>query len=74
MIKARAGQLAIFGLSEMNLRKLREGKPIRIDMRELGFPEGPAAVLILYGKTEQDMERDLREFIGPNTEYRNEIN
>lgn len=53
-----------FGLSERNLYRLRKGEPIRIDLTLMG---GTGEVLIFYGRTEQDMGRDLAEFIGPET-------
>jgi hypothetical protein len=73
MIKLRAGKLVMFGLSEMNLQKLREGKPIGIDMSELGPTNETAKVLIFYGKTEADMERDFKEYIGPETKVKRGI-
>lgn len=48
-----------FGLSEGNLHKLREGKPIAIDLLEMNLPWN-AKILIFYGKTEKDMEKELR--------------
>lgn len=57
MLKARAGDLLIFGLSANNLRLLTDGKPIAIDLKELGLPKG--RVFIFYGKTEEDMKRTL---------------
>lgn len=57
MLKARSGDDLIFGLSALNVEKLMEGKPIAIDLRELGLPKG--RVMIFYGKTEQDMKAEL---------------
>jgi hypothetical protein len=70
MIKLRAGKLVMFGLSEMNLQKLREGKPIKINMGDLDL-EGE--VVIFYGKTEADMERELSSLIGPETKVKRGI-
>lgn len=53
-----------FGLSERNIQLLKQGKPILIDLSELG---GDGNVTIFYGKTEQDMGREIAEFIGPET-------
>jgi hypothetical protein len=66
MLKAYVGKLVIFGLSELNLQRLRDGKPIDIDLRPFGHELN---VVIFYGKTEEDMRRDLAEFIGPETQY-----
>jgi hypothetical protein len=67
MIKLRAGDTLMFGLSDLNLERLKAGKPILIDLRELGFPQGQ--VVIFHGKTEADMKRELVELIGPDTKY-----
>ena len=67
MIKFRAGNKIGFGLSEVNIKKLKEGKPISIDMGEMGFPG--ISAMIFYGETEEQMQGDLAEFIGPETKY-----
>ena len=65
MIKARAGDHIFFGLSEINLQKLREGKAIKADLHTLGI-EG--TVIIYYGETEEAMKRELESLIGPGTQ------
>ena len=47
----------VFGLSEENLRRLKEGKPIHFHLEQLG---GTGEVLIMYGKTEESIEAELR--------------
>lgn len=63
MIKAvgRAGDrpLIIIGLSDENLRRLRDDQPIRFDLADLGLP--PALVLILGGPTEDAIVDQLHE-------------
>lgn len=59
MIKARSGDLVIFGLSRMNLEKLQEGKPIVFDGKEVGL-DGKR-VLIIFGETENAIVRELAE-------------
>lgn len=59
MIKARSGDNMLFGLSAGNIERLMEGKPMMIDLREIGFEKGH--VVIFYGRTEEDMKRDLLE-------------
>lgn len=59
MLKARAGDRFVFGLSAKNIELLMEGKPILIDMRELGMDAGE--VVIFYGKTEAQMKDALEE-------------
>lgn len=52
------GPIIMFGLSAMNITKLQEGKPIRIDMGKLGIP---GHVYLFYGDTEESMAADLKE-------------
>lgn len=56
-----------FGLSETNLEKLREGKPIVIELSALGPYQGKVA--IFWGPTEDEIFRDLMEqgFISSET-------
>jgi len=56
-----------FGLSEENIKKLREGQPIRTDLKDLGFSQGTA--FIFYGRTEEEMDLELQRngFITPDT-------
>lgn len=46
------------GLSEGNLKKLREGKPIYIMKEELGIDFD---LLIFWGRTEKEMVKKLRD-------------
>jgi len=59
MLKARAGDRFVFGLSAKNIELLMDGRPIDIDLKELGCDSGH--VLIFYGKTEADMKAALEE-------------
>ena len=64
MIKARStkGDL-ILGLSEENVKRLKDGQPIKFNMKEiLGID---AECVIMYGETERHIMRDLE--IGPFT-------
>ncbi len=54
----------LFGLSGLNLQKLREGKPIVIELEPMG---GVGEVVIMFGETEADMLRELGDLIGPET-------
>jgi len=62
MIKAKLdspdGPILIFGLSADNIRQLTAGRPIAIDLRELGANHG--RVLILYGRTEEVIAAELQ--------------
>jgi hypothetical protein len=59
----------LFGLSAMNLKRLKEGKPIRINAAAEGLPFA-GEILIFYGRTEHDMIEDWHQFIGPDTKTR----
>lgn len=71
MLKASAfrpeGPLLIFGLSHGNLDRLRAGRPIRIDLTELGLG---GDIVIFAGETEESMKAEFDEMIGPETEVR----
>ena len=62
MIRYRLGRLVGLGLSEMNLRKLREGLPILIRGETVGSPE--IDIAIHYGATEQALYQELIENAG----------
>ncbi len=64
MIKAsgRTGDgqpLLIVGLSGENMARLMAGEPIRFDADELGLPA--MTVVVVGGRTEQDIADDLRK-------------
>lgn len=63
MIKARAGDLVILGLSHENLRRLKEGRPINVKLREFGID---ARLFIFAGATEAELRALQREFIPPD--------
>lgn len=63
MIKARSGNNLIFGLSEENIKRLKEGKPIKIEAEEMGL-KGLGVILILYGRTEKDIVFELEAATG----------
>lgn len=48
--------VVIFGFSELNVQKLKEGLPISFDGDELGIP---AQFVIMYGDTEESMVKQL---------------
>jgi hypothetical protein len=59
MIKARSGDLVIFGLSRVNLEKLQEGKPIFFDGAEIGVSD--YRFLIMFGETEGEIMMELEK-------------
>jgi len=64
MIKFKAGrgsgnrEMLGLGLSEANLGKLREGKPIHIMAEDVGID---VDLLIFWGQTEESMTADLKK-------------
>lgn len=64
MIKAKStkGDM-VLGISEENVKRLKEGQPIKFNMKEiLGID---ADCVIMYGETERHIMHDLE--IGPST-------
>jgi hypothetical protein len=58
VLKGRAGNLLVLGLSELNLARLKEGHPIVAELSVIGMDN---RVLIFYGKTELDMAAELEK-------------
>lgn len=63
--KSSKGTLIGIGLSYENLKRLKKGKPIYIDLTKLGEKEGE--LMIFAGKNEEYMAKQLEEFISPET-------
>lgn len=65
MIKAKCNDgTLIFGLSKENVSKLQEGKPILINLKDMGLED--RKVIIMYGETEEKMYEDLVDLIDLN--------
>lgn len=61
-------QLMIIGLSHENLRRLRQGRPIKCKASDFGCTsEIPIEMMIFSGETEQSMARDMQELVGEQT-------
>lgn len=67
MLKTRAGNVIIIGLSEKNLEKLKDKQPIFFKGGEVGVQQD---FLIFYGQTERDLIDEIRPFMGPDTKTR----
>ena len=63
--KADGSKVCVFGLSEWNIRKLKEGDPILFNLSELGLP--PQDVAIFYGATEEIMETQIHNAFKGNS-------
>jgi len=61
-------QIIGIGISAVNVERLKEGKPIHVNLEEMGLP-WKAEILLMYGETEQAMADELSEagMIGPET-------
>jgi hypothetical protein len=55
MVKALKGNQIILGLSDVNLERLKDGQPIKFNLKELGLPD--YEVFIFNGKDEQTMRK-----------------
>lgn len=62
MIRARLSNGGfLFGLDAENVRRLKAGKPIKVDMTQLG---GTDKFVLVYGETMADIVRELEEQTG----------
>lgn len=62
MLKARLSNGAfVLGIDAENVRRLKKGQPIRVDLGELG---GTDQVFIMYGETLQDIQREIEAAAG----------
>jgi hypothetical protein len=59
-------ELMIIGLSHRNLKELKKGHPIKCSAADFGCT-GDIEILIFSGETEQAMQREMHELIGPET-------
>lgn len=62
MIKAKFnnGDL-VFGISAENVKRLKEGQPIVINLKDMGLED--RKVLITYGETEDDIFKEMLDHI-----------
>lgn len=61
MVKLKRGDTIFLGLSDENMKRLKEGKPIRFNLKDLGLQD--TTVYIFNGTDEQSMA----EFLGTIT-------
>jgi hypothetical protein len=62
MIKAKLnnGDL-VFGLSAENIKLLKQGKPISVNLKDMGLEE--RRIMITYGETEDDIYKEMMPYI-----------
>jgi hypothetical protein len=65
MIKARKDNTIILGLSDENIKRLKEGQPIKFNLKEHGFSD--IEVFIFNGKDEESMYLNFINNIGTKT-------
>lgn len=58
------------GITEENVKGLKEGKPIFINGEEVDIPG--IDIMVFYGKDEKAIQDSLQNFIGPHTDVRDE--
>ena len=61
-------KVILLGLSEGNLMRLREKKPIVINGEEMNMPD--LDIIICWGETEDKLAEELSYLIGPETRQR----
>lgn len=62
MVKAKLnnGDL-VFGLSAENVRRLKDGQPISVNLKDMGLED--RRIMITYGETEDDIFKDMLPYI-----------
>lgn len=60
------GHIVGLGLSEENIRRLQQGHPIIVRLREM-LPDSRVEILIFAGTTEAEMTKMVGGLIGPET-------
>lgn len=61
-------KLLLLGITEGNVTRLREGKPIHIHCEDLNLPG--VEIVITLGATEDDLAKQFKPLIGPQTTVR----
>ena len=56
MIKARTGNTVILGIDKENVKRLKDGKPIRVRGSDLNVETD---IYIVYGETLNEVQRQL---------------
>jgi len=69
MLKARADDangnpIFLFGLTEENVRRMREGEMLRVDLAQMG---GHGTIHIMVGKDIEALRDFVMQFVGPDT-------
>jgi hypothetical protein len=54
------------GISAENVKRLKDGKPLCVNVAEMGLAVN-GSIVVFYGDTEQTLYESIKEFIGPDT-------
>ncbi len=57
MLKAKIGGKIFLGLSDENMKRLKDDQPIKFSLKELGMED--VDVVIFNGRTEESMKDEL---------------
>ena len=60
-----------FGITEENVKRLKSGMPILVNLQEMGIN---ADILICYGETELELIKTLKPYISDKTVIKNKPN
>lgn len=66
MVKFCRGNVVVLGLSEENIKRIQQDKPIKFNMKELGFDD--ITVFIMAGETEHTIAKQISEAAGSTPE------
>lgn len=61
MVGTNGRQIIGLGLSDENIKRLKDKQPIYFSLEEFGFEE--SSVVIMWGKTEGEIAAELTEFV-----------
>lgn len=62
-MKIKKGNILVFGITDENIKRLKEDKPIKFNLSELGMDD--ITVYICHGKDEQALYEQFKEGINP---------
>lgn len=68
MITATAGDVLLMGITDENVRRLKDGQPIRCDFESRGINISDIKkVVIFHGKDMDSLMEQVKPFLGPET-------
>lgn len=59
MLKAKFAKTAILGISKENVKRLKDGQPILLNLSDIGLPD--QEIMIMYGETEKSIAKQLND-------------